>query len=187
MATKLSIINEALLMVGAETISSLKDSSREARVASAIYTTTVEDILSRHSWDFSLAQTTLAQLNASPLFGYKRAYQLPTDPKIIRIIRKNNPKNDYRVFKDKLYTNDDEVEIIYQFNPGEQNYPAYFVRALVLELAKIFAFSLMQDEEQGTIFANLGDTQMRRARHIDSQSSPSVQIDESEFALTRVR
>jgi hypothetical protein len=174
-------------MVGAETISTLEDASREARVASVIYSTTIEDILSRHPWNFALSQVSLARLAAEPLFGFEYAYQLPTDPKMLRLVRKNDPKNDYRIFEDKLYSDDNKVEIIYLFNPGEQNFPAYFVRALVLELCTLFAFSLMQDDTQGQIFTQLADTQMRRARNIDSQSEPSIAIGETEFALTNVR
>jgi len=187
MASKLDIINNALLMVGAETIQTLTDSSREARVAAAIYDTTKEDIISRHPWNFSLGQAQLAQIAATPLFGFDHAYQLPVDPKAIRVIRKNTPRNDYRILEDKLYTDDNEVEILYQFDPGEQNYPAYFVRLFEYEIAKIFSFALMQDETQAQIFEGLMTKQMRAARTIDSQSSPSRELDSSEFVLTAVR
>lgn len=187
MATQLSIINAALLMVGAEQISALTDSSREARVASSIYDTTIEDVLTRHPWTFSLGQIQLAQLTATPLFGYDHAYQLPTSPKALRIMRTKEYHNDYRIFEDKLYSNRDTVEIIYQFDPGEQNYPGYFARLLEMELAKLFAFALMQDETQGATFQALANEQMRRARFINSQDSPSVEINDREFALTAVR
>jgi len=187
MTTKLQIINNALLMVGAETISTLTDSSREARVASSVYDVTREDLLARNPWDFALGQVQLAQVATTPLFGFDHAYQLPVNPKALRIMRKNDPPNDYRIFEDKLYTDDNEVAIIFLFDPGEQNYPAYFIRLIEYELAKIFAFALMQDETQGQIFENLMARQMRVARSINAQNSPSTQIDSTEYSLTSVR
>jgi len=187
MTSKIEIINNALLLVGAETLQTLTDSSREARVAASVYDTTKEDIISRHPWNFSLGQVQLAQVAATPLFGFDHAYQLPVDPKAIRVIKKNTPRNDYRLLEDKLYTDDNQVEILYQFDPGEQNYPSYFRRLLEYELAKMFAFALMQDETQGQVFEGLMTRQMRAARTIDSQSSPSREMDASEFVLTAVR
>lgn len=187
MAKKISIINEAVLLVGATQISSLEDSSREALVAGSVYTTTYEELISCHPWTFSLNQVSLTRLVDDPLFGFDHAYQLPVDPKLIRLIRKNNPKNDYRLFEDKLYTDDDEVEIIYQFKPQEENLPSYFVRALVMELSKLFALSLIQDETQAQLFEGLAQRQVRKARNIDSQNQPSIAIDKNEFVLTSVR
>ena len=187
MPTQLGIINNALLMVGANSINTLSDSSREARTAAAIYSTTLNDIISRHPWTFTLGQIKLAQLQQEPLFGFEHAYQLPVDPEVIRVIRKNNPASDYQIYQDKLFTNDNEVEILYQFNPGEEAFPAYFTRLVELELAKMFAFMLLQDETQAQVFDGLMTRQMRAARTIDSQNDPPAQIDAKQFALTAVR
>ena len=187
MATQLSIINTALVLVGAETIASLEDSSREARVAGLVYDVTRDDILTRHLWVHTLGQAQLAELVATPLFGYSRAYQLPTDPKMLRLVRKNQPRNDYEIFEDKLYTDDSAVEIIYQFDPGESSDPAYLVRSMEYEFAKIFALSLLQDETQSQIFDRMAERQLKVARRLDSQNIPPKQIDDSEFVLTAVR
>jgi len=187
MPTQLGIINNALLMTGANTINTLSDSSREARVAAASYPTTLNDLISRHPWTFTLGQTRLAQLTQEPLFGFDHAYQLPVDPEVIRVIRKNNPTNDYQIYQDKLFTDDNEVEILYQFNPGEEAFPSYFARLVELENAKMFAFMLLQDETQAQIFERMAAQQMRAARNIDSQNDPPAGIDAAQFALTAVR
>jgi len=129
----------------------------------------------------------LAQVAQKPLFGYDYAYQLPVDPKLIRIIRKNSPRNDYSILEDKLYTDDKTVEILYQFDPGEKNYPSYFVVLLEYEMAKKFAFSLMQDETQGQIFASESEKQQRIARNIDSQNNAPRKINPAEYLLTAAR
>lgn len=187
MPSKISITNTALLLVGAEQINTFDDENREARVASAVYDVTKEAALSRHNWGFAIGQLQLAQLTNEPLFGFDHAYQLPTDPKMIRMLRKNSPQNDYRIFEDKLYTDDDEVEIIYLFDPGENDFPPYFTRALELELAKIFAVSVLQDETQANMFDQMSEREFKRARNIDSQNSPSQTLPKSEFVLNTTR
>jgi hypothetical protein len=184
---KISIINNALLLVGAETINSLDDTSREARVASAIYEVEKNTLLASYPWSFSLGQVALTRLVETPLFDYEYAYQLPTDPKRIRVIRKNNPSNDYRIFEDKLYSNDDAVEIIYQFDPGEDNLPDYVVSALQMSLSKLFALAIIQDETMAAGFEVMAEKALRKARNINAQENPTIQIDTREFALTAIR
>ena len=185
--TDISIVNQALLITGAEQITSFDDTSREAEVASALYETAKNALLSRHPWTFALGQASLAQIVSTPLFGFTKAYQLPTDPKMIKLIRKNSPKNDDRVFEDKLYTDDNTVEIVYLFDPGEGDFPDYFSTALVMELAVLFAASLIQSETLTELYTKLALNKLKVARNIDSQQQPSIRIDASEFSISSVR
>lgn len=187
MATQLSICNNALYLVGADEMNTLEDETREARVCNAIYPETKDALISRYPWNFSLAQVQLARLSATPLFDYTYAYQLPTSPKCLRVLRKNARNNDYRTFEDMLFTDDDAVEIIYQFSPAETTFPAYVTRCLEYEMAKILALALLQDESQATVFDKLAEREFMRSKTVDAQSNPPLAIDPSEFSLVAVR
>ena len=187
MATQLSIINTALLLAGTNQITALDDETREARVAAATYTVTREDMLSRYPWDHATGQATLARLVATPLFGYSYAYQLPTDPKAIAILKKDNVPNNYKIYEDKLYSDNTTVNIDYVYDPGEANDPPYFTRLLEFALTEIYAFTLIQDESLGDSFEARKSKQLIVAKNIDAQNSPADQISENEFALTAIR
>lgn len=188
--TDLDICISALLLVGADEITSFDDASREARICNQLYETTKQKLLQTRPWSFSLAivelaKTTLATTSEEYEFGYLYEYTLPPDQ--LRIIRKNNPTNDYRIIGDKLYTNDDEVQVLYQYDVSESEFPSYFTRAFEFEMAKLLAAALMQDENQMQLFAALAKEELIKARNIDAQGSPGVTIDESNFVLTAVR
>jgi hypothetical protein len=185
MATDLSICNTALLMANATTINSFNDSTREAAMCDAMFQTTKETILSKHPWSFSLFQEKLARTTNTPLFDFTYEFQLPTG--YIRTLKTDQSGNNYRVLKDKLFSDYKEVEILYQKDPGVEFYPAYFVRLLEFKMAEILSLSLVQDEAMATRFQQAYLLSMREARGIDSQNSPNLTIAEGELTLTAAR
>lgn len=185
MATEISICNTALLMVGGSTINSFDDSTREAALCDAVYATTRDAQLSKFSWSFSVFQELLARTTNTPLFDYTYEYQLPTG--YIRILKTDNFGNNYRILKDKLLSDQTVVELLYQKDPGEEFYPAYFVRLLEYKLASILSLSLVQDATLASEFEKQYLMAMREARGIDSQNSPNKLMADSNFALTYVR
>lgn len=182
--TDVAICSAALVMVGADELNSFADETREAKLCNLLYDTTVKNLLQDHPWRFSLAQSSLAQLVATPLYGYNYAYQLPTD--CLRVISMERfwP---FQVFEDKLYTNANGVNITYQFQPSEVKFPAYFVRLVELEMASLLAVSLAEDESKAQLFKSLAQAQQRRARNIDSQQQPPKVLRQDNNILATVR
>lgn len=186
MASEIDICTSALLMVGANSINSFQDESREARVCAAIYETTRDDLLTRHPWSFALGQQQLSQLVTTPLFGYAYAYQLPTEPLCLRV-QGIDGNYEYRVFEDKLYTDRTSVNILYIFQAPESEFKPYFTRALELELAAILSIALTEDGAKSDRFGNMAQMQLRKARNTDSQQSTPGKISDENFLLTEVR
>lgn len=190
MATDISICNTAIVIAGGgeNSIQTFDDETREARLCSQIYETTKDTLISKHPWSFTLGEVQLARLADTPVLDdYEYVYQLPTSPKLIRLIRTETPGEDYRVYEDKLYSNFTSRKIVYQFDPGEENYPAYFVRALELRLAEILALSLAQDETFSDQLERKAFRAFKEARYVDSSNTPPRHIDDNNLALISVR
>lgn len=187
--TDISICNSALVLVGADenAIITFDDTTREARICNQIYEITKDALISKHPWNFTLGLVQLSQLSSTPLFGWSYAYQLPTDPKVIRVIRTDTRGDNYQIFEDKLYSDFSAVKIIYQFDPGEENYPSYFIRALELRLAELLALALSQDESFSRELERKAFRAFKEARFIDSTNDPPSHIHDNNFALTSVR
>ena len=83
--TKVDICARALIMIGAQPISSFDDGSTEALVASNIYENITQSILCRHRWRFSTEQQQLSLLAVAPTGRYEYAYQLPTSPDLLQL------------------------------------------------------------------------------------------------------
>ena len=185
-ATDLSICKTALLLVGADEINSFEDGSREARICDAVYTTTKESLIQTHPWSFTLEQTDLARTTQTPVIGdFEYVYQLPVNS--LKVIRKDGLQNDYRIYQDKLFSSDDVVSIIHQIDPGEQNFPSYFTRALEFKMAELLAASLAQDETLTQIMQDKFIRAVREAKSADSQTQPNILVNSSEFSVAAVR
>lgn len=166
MATSaISISNDALLLIGGNSITSFSDGTREAEVASALYSDTYESLLVTNWWTFSLYQRQLAQETDSPLFGYQYAYALPSDLIRLKSVRYNHK---YRIYQDKLYSDNNEVYINYQFTPNEGKLPAHFVQALKFELASLFAIAIGEDTSKAQLYEGKARSWAGRARTLVS-------------------
>ena len=73
--TKVDIASRALVMVGANPISSFTDNSTEALITNTLYEEVVESTLSECSWRFAMGQKQLSLLADAPTSRYEYAYQ----------------------------------------------------------------------------------------------------------------
>lgn len=203
-AREVAICNSALVLIGGtdNAINTFSDDTRESRICAQLYPTTRDMTISRHPWKFTLAQAELARLTDEPLFGYKYAHQLPTDPKVIQVIKATDGNGvslrhsarqsagettSFRIIDDLLYSNSKEVFILFQFQPDEDNYPPYFVEVLEFYMAEKLALALEQDETLADRMAQRASNRERKARHIDSRNDPPFAIPAGELVLTSVR
>lgn len=185
MATDISICNSALYLIGAEAINSFEDGTREARLCAALYPTTYESILQQYPWSFSLQQIDLARTTETPLIDWEYSYQIPGN--VLRILRKDQLRNDYELYLDKLFSNDDKVTIIAQVKPSEADIPAHLVRTLEFAMAEILAASVQQDQAMAQMFKQMYKDQLILSRSIDAQNKPSFGIPEGKLIYTAVR
>ena len=106
MASEVSIVNRALQLLGADTISALTDDTNRARTMSLAYQPVRDAELERRKWRFAIKRTTLPALTDAPAFGFAYQYQLPTD--YLRLIPGGDlisgaDLSDYRTGSSALY------------------------------------------------------------------------------------
>lgn len=183
--TDISIINTALLMIGANDINSLSDATAEAKLANSVYQDIKNSLLQYNPWRFSLKQKDLGgALVSDPLFKWEKQYQLPSD--LLRVI---NLEGDapYEIYEDKICTDVSPCRIVYQANIQEKDFPSYFVRCLNFHLASTFAVSLLDDAAKMQMFEQRADKETARARNIDAQQQPNSRISDVNYSLINVR
>jgi hypothetical protein len=74
-----------------------------------------------------------------------------------------------------------------QYDVGAQYFPAYFEYLLALEMAKILAFGLLEDDSKASNLEALARNQLVSARTIDSQNNTTTVLSQENFSLTNVR
>ena len=185
--TAISLSSRALVKLGASDIASFNEATTEAKVAAQLYDPTLEGLLAQYPWRFALAQSTLNRLAQNPTADYQYAYQLPNN--LIRILSAGNGYKssglNYKIVKERLYTNAEHVVISYIFRPSEDLFPPFFVSALIAKLAAEFCLPLTESTTRTDYMLKLADEELKAAKLADSQQSvPSCFQD---FSLIEVR
>jgi hypothetical protein len=184
MASQIDIISNALLLIGHNSISSLDpDQGAGATVGAALFDTTLEYMLSITYWRFSMKQQELNKLTATPLNNWQFAYQLPTD--MITLYRVD-PRANYQIFEDKLFTNISAIAADYSFKPDAVDLPPYFVQAMQYKLAADFAIAITNDTRKNALYEAKYTREVAIAMGADAKNHPPVSIQDQPFTDIRL-
>jgi hypothetical protein len=169
MATKISMCSNALLLIGHGTISSFTEGGAGALVASNLYDSSYENLLTLHRWRFASGKVSLSRLTATPLNEWDYAFQLPANYMLInRVI----PQSDYEIFEDKIYSNQQTLDLDYVYKPAESELPAYFVKLVEYYLASQFSVPVTDNSTKGQLYDGMYQNQLRQAKFADASSRP---------------
>jgi hypothetical protein len=78
-ASQVGIVNQALVKNGAARITSLSDTTKQARTMSAIYDVKRDAELAAEPWTFAIKRVQLPASSTAPDYGWAYAYPLPAD------------------------------------------------------------------------------------------------------------
>jgi len=184
----IDIASRALVLIGAEPITSFTSSGTEALVATNMYEDTVRATLSTARWRFATAQSNLAQLSDAPTGRFDIAHQLPSDLLVLHGVTVNDNLIDYTVYTDKVFSNSSSTDTLiadYTFRAEEVNFPSYFALALQYTLASIFATSIARDDGLMSMMETKANLLMAKARNIDAQQQTTRKLATSRFISNR--
>lgn len=116
MSSSVDICNMALSRLGCSRITSLSDGTIESNECAAIYPNIVKYVQAKGPWTSNLIRANLAQSATPPVYGFAYAYQLPTDPLCLRVLRINEEQlgiNEYHIEDGLLLIDQATVAISY--------------------------------------------------------------------------
>jgi len=189
MASVIGICNSALIKLGAATIMSLDEHSRNANLCKEQYEKLRDELLRSHSWNFATARAKLARLADAPAFEFPCAFQLPVD--FLRALSVHGDAGGrtepaYRIEGRRLSTDSDAIWLRYVrvvADPNEMD--AAFREALGWRLAVDLAMAITQSStvlnemQEGLTRAILG------ARATDALEDAVEQLPESGWISVR--
>jgi hypothetical protein len=181
--SKISMISNALILLGDAPISSLNDPGAGAIAAANLYESGYVNLLSLHRWRFATKQAQLPRLTASPLRDdYKYQFQLPSD---FIYLHNTSVFRDYEIFEDKLYANNQEVLIDYTYRVNEDKLPYYFVMTMQFFLASIFAIPVTANSTRSEAYRLQYEAQLKRAKFLDASQRPNEPIQHRPYIEIR--
>lgn len=115
--TKLTVMNDALALLGQPPLESPDDPGEDGKILRAYWTDIVELAHEATAWDFAKLRKKLPRLPAPPLFGYAYYYALPGDVLRTLVLSSTGDQNDeltdYEIEVGKVATDASDVYLIY--------------------------------------------------------------------------
>jgi hypothetical protein len=188
--SKFDICNKALVLVGANTISSFTQNTTESKVANQLYESTLENLLTRCRWRFASKQAQLSKNTTNPDARYDSSYALPNDAHIIHTVTVGDDVIKYDRYGQNLFTNttsSDTVIADYTFQPSESIFPPYFKQTLVFELASLFAGAIARNDQLSELYHKRSIAQLAIAKATDGQAQTTRRLNVDRFRNVRNR
>ena len=132
--SKFDICSKALVLVGANTITSFTENTTEATVANQLYESTLENMLSRCRWRFATKQEQLSRDTETPTARWSAQYAIPSNALILHTVTVGDAVIQYDRYEDYILcdaSSSDTVVADFTFQPSEAHFPPYFKQALV--------------------------------------------------------
>ena len=192
MGSKVDLANEALLLLGANTITSFTDNDSNAVLVNRFYEGERDALLRSHRWNCAVTTVNLASLVDTPIIDWKYKFTLPTDPYCLRVLDvrtvTGDIKLDFEIQGRELLTEETTVDITYikRLEDATQ-FDALLYQALVFRMAWKLAYPIARSTTVMQQMAQLYDAVVRDARTIDSQEGTPEIIETDTLTDVRLR
>ena len=176
MASVVDICNGALNQLGATTILSLTEDSKNARLCNSRYTQIRDALFRTHPWNCLQKRIQLAADTTGPVWGFKYAYTLPSD--CLRLLRILDYDSNYKVEGRKVLTNTSTMKILYIGRVTDPNeYDELLRETLSSSLGADIAFAVTSNNQTAQNMYQLFQDKLKDARFVDSTEGQNVDQD----------
>jgi hypothetical protein len=192
MASVISICNSSLNLLGASSISTLTEDTKNARLCNQRYESVRDRVFRSHSWNCLTKRIQLAQDSNAPIIEYTYQYTLPTD--CLRVLKVHNGTTDsitseieYKVEGRKIKTDQGTLYLIYIAKDTDpNNYDSYLRESISHQLAADLAYAITSNATLANNYMARADERLREARFIDSSENSLETVESSEFTDARL-
>lgn len=176
MASVVDICNGALNQLGASTILSLTEDSKNARLCNARYTQVRDSVFRSHPWNCLQKRVQLAADTDTPAWGFTKQYTLPAD--CLRLLTILDYDSDYKVEGRKILTDNSSVKILYISRIEDPNeYDELLRETLSAAIAADIAYAITSSNPLTANMYNLFKDKLKEARFVDSTEGQNTQWD----------
>jgi len=195
-----SIVNNALNIIGGANITELEENAKTARVMNQMYESIRDDVFRAHPWNCLIRRANLAQSVDTPAFDYAYQYALPTDPYCLRVLEFQNGSMTYPyenlvgqgnkpffVIEGRNILTDSgtaRIKYIARITDPSQ-YDAGLISVLAARLASEAAYAITGSTSVVQFADALYERKLREARFSDATENATVRLEASDFIEAR--
>lgn len=176
----------ALSRLGSATITSLTDGTQPAKLCNTFFDSVARRVMNNGSWSSTIRRVTLAKTTNTPAFEFGNEFQLPVDPKCLKVLNVDEEVDgqiNYVIEGDKLLTDEGSVNIRYIAELTDtEDYDAMLEEAIEIMLASKLSFRLVGDKKVAQELMNEYQAFLNNNLSIDNQQG-SMQIYTSYDAI----
>lgn len=183
----IDICSRALILIGAEPITSFEDDTTEALIAGNMYEDIARTNLTSTRWRFATNQSILNRLTDPPTGRFNSAYQLP-DHLFVHAITVNDFAIEYNIYGDKAFCDASSNDVLiadFTFRADEVGWPSYFSVCVEYAMAVVFATALIRDASLSSLMQSQYVQLLAKARSTDSQQQTTRKVTTSRFITNR--
>ncbi len=177
MTSAVDIANSALNNIGASTINSLTEDSVAARIVNQRYVFVRDAVFRSHPWNCLVRRASLAQNSTAPTWGYTYAYNLPTDPYCLRVLRLEKLDLDYKVEGRTIVSDEQTMKIKFIARVTDPNeYDTLLVESIAARLAADICYGITNSNALVANMVALYESKLKEARFVDAtEGMPGVE------------
>ena len=176
MASTVDICNGALNQLGATTILSLTEDSKNARLCNSRYTQVRDGLFRTHPWNCLQKRVELAADTTAPAWGFTSAYTLPAD--CLRLLKILDYDSNYKVEGRKILSNASSMKILYIGRITDPNeYDELLRETLSASLAADIAYGITSSNPVAQNMNTLFQDKLRDARFVDATEGQNTSPD----------
>ena len=186
------ICNGALNQLGATTILSLTEDSKNARLCNSRYTQVRDAVFRSHPWNCLQVRLELPQSTTTPAWGFKFQFDLPGD--CLRLLKILDYDSNYKVEGRAILSNNETMKILYISRIEDPaQYDELLRETLSAALGADIAYAITSNNTTSQNMLVTYQEKLRDARFVDStegqnvspQNGMSDAIDASTFINSR--
>lgn len=181
-SSSIVIINKALLLLGANPITSLDEGSNESTIVGALYPGVRQSCLSIHPWNFAITEAELPAVTGGSSFKHQYQYHWPSD--CLRLLKVYDD-NDYKVKGRSVFSNRESCTIRYVFdNVDTTTWTPTFDNLVAYKLASELAYPITKSTSLMEAMTNLYGRFVIEAKAIDASEEIEDELNVDHPFLT---
>jgi hypothetical protein len=176
MASIVGICNGALNQLGATTILSLNEDSKNARLCNTRYSEVRDAVFRSHPWNCLQKRIEISSSTTVPAWGFSYQYDLPGD--CLRLLRILEYDSDHKVEGRSILSNSETMKILYISRVTDPNqYDELLRETLSSALGADIAYAITSNNTTSQNMITSYQEKLRDARFVDSTEGYNVNPD----------